>query len=303
MAHLLPGTTPMSSCPPYNFSDEIAWMAALGRQALIAQAELTPKPGLVDRRGVGVHTDLSLEIMRSSALAIEPYFRQMACTSRRRQPSQLMRERLSEIGRDAEQTMFRTTGGANSHKGAIWILGLLISAAAMQDEKTASAQSIATTARDIASFQDRGAPQHRTHGDFVARRYGVAGARGEAFRGFPHVIDIGLPMLRMRRARGAKEQVARLDALLGIMSYLDDTSLLYRGGTNALLAAKKGAISVGIVGGCGTAIGRHYLQCLDDELLELKVSPGGSANLLAATMFLDAVEQRRDEVQADLSRF
>src|SRR5580692_2896708 len=77
-------------------------LAALARQALIAEAELTPKPGLVDRRGAGAHSDLSLAIMRRSALAIEPYLCEMALISRRNYPSQPLRERLAVIGREAE---------------------------------------------------------------------------------------------------------------------------------------------------------------------------------------------------------
>jgi triphosphoribosyl-dephospho-CoA synthase len=70
----------------------------------------------------------------------------------------------------------------------------------------------------------------------------------------------------------------------------------------ALITAKEGAIAVERVGGSGTAIGRQRLQRLDRQLLALKISPGGSADLLAATLFLDAVEQRQSEVQADQSR-
>src|SRR5271170_812742 len=86
-------------------------LARLARQALIAEAELTPKPGLVDRRGSGAHTDLSLENMRRSAVAIEPYFVQMALASRGAQPSQSIRERLALIGRQAERAMLDATGG------------------------------------------------------------------------------------------------------------------------------------------------------------------------------------------------
>ena len=95
---------------------------------------MTPKPGLVDRRGAGSHTDLSLAIMRRSAFAIEPYFCEMASVSQGAHPSQALRERPAVIGRNAERAMLKATGGSNSHKGAIWILGLLISAAAMMDE-------------------------------------------------------------------------------------------------------------------------------------------------------------------------
>jgi triphosphoribosyl-dephospho-CoA synthase len=276
-------------------------LAGLACQALIAEAELTPKPGLVDRRGAGAHNDLSLSIMKRSALTIEPYLCEMAFISSKNHRSQPLRERLAVIGREAEHAMLKATSGSNSHKGAIWIMGLLISAAAMQDEDKAPASRIAATAKKIASFEDRATARLVSHGDVVAKRYGVAGARGEAFRGFPHVVDIGLPMLHSRRASGAKEDVARLDALLSIMSRLDDTCLLYRGGEEALVTAKGGAAAVESAGGSGTAFGRQRLQRLDHRLLELGVSPGGSGDLLAATLFLDAVERGENEVQADRS--
>lgn len=286
---------------PSNDPETAAWLARIVRQALIAEAELTPKPGLVDRRGAGAHSDLSLSMMKLSARAIEPYFREMASVSAGARPTQGMREQLAAIGRDAERAMFRATGGSNSHKGAIWVLGLLISAAAMQDNENPTAANIAATAQAIASFEDRAAPRLVSHGDVVSRRYGASGARGEALQGFPHVIDVGLPTLRLRRTSGAKEHVARLDALLSIISRLDDTCLLYRGGTDALIAAKKNALAVEMAGGVGTQIGSQHLTYLDRQMLSLKVSPGGSADLLAATIFLDVVERKQSEVEADKS--
>jgi triphosphoribosyl-dephospho-CoA synthase len=280
-----------------NSQVELTRLAAVGREALIAEAELTPKPGLVDRRGAGAHSDLSLAIMKCSAFAIEPYFCQMAAVSQGSNPSQALRERLALVGRNAERAMLRATAGANTHKGAIWILGLLISSAAMLEEDRVSASAVAATARKIASFEDRFAPRLVTHGGTVAQRYGVSGARGEALRGFPHVVDVGLPMLHSRRAAGATESVARLDTLLSIMSRLDDTCLLYRGGEDALVAAKEGAAAVEREGGSGTPLGKHQLKHLDCQLLEMGVSPGGSGDLLAATLFLDAAERGQDGLQ------
>jgi triphosphoribosyl-dephospho-CoA synthase len=264
-------------------------LARFARQALIAEAELTPKPGLVDRRGAGAHTDLSLDIMRRSAMALEPYFYQMALASARTRPGQLIREGLALIGRQAERAMLDATGGSNSHKGAIWTLGLLVAALAMHDNDTVTASAVATTAKVIASFEDRAIPRLVSHGDAVAQRYGVAGARGEALSGFPHIVDVALPALRRMRRSGATEQVARLDALLSIMASLDDTCLLYRGGRTALAAAKAGAAAVEAAGGTGTTLGRELLRQLDRRLLELNASPGGSADLLAAALFLDEV--------------
>ena len=119
----------LASCLASRDQARAVRIAALARQALIAEAELTPKPGLVDRRGAGAHTDLSLAVMRCSALAIEPYFREMALIAGATHPSQVLRERLAVIGRSAEHAMVKATGGANSHKGAIWVLGLLSAAA------------------------------------------------------------------------------------------------------------------------------------------------------------------------------
>ena len=286
---------------PPNRLGRSAWLASLAQQSLIAEAELTPKPGLVDRRGPGAHRDLSLAMMCRSALAIEPYFREMASLSERTRPNQQVREQLAAIGRNAERAMLMATGGSNSHKGAIWILGLLISATAMEDEVDCTASGIAATAQAIASFEDRAAPRLVSHGDIVAARYGVSGARGEAGQGFPHVIDIGLPTLRRRRTQGATEAAARLDTLLSIMSSLEDTCLLYRGGRVALAAAMEGALAVERAGGVETQSGRRQLQILDRRLLELRVSPGGSADLLATTLFLDAVARGVTQIQADES--
>jgi triphosphoribosyl-dephospho-CoA synthase len=209
-------------------------------------------------------------------------------------PCQSLREWLADIGREAEHAMLAATGGSNAHKGAIWALGLLVSAVAM--EGGGAATSAATMAAAIASFQDRGLPRLVSHGDSVAKCYGVAGARGEALSGFPHVVNIALPELRRKRIEGAAEEVARLDALISVMARLDDTCLLYRGGAEALSAAKEGATAVEVAGGAGTAQGMQLLERLDCTLLELNASPGGSADMLAAALFLDAVERRQEEI-------
>jgi triphosphoribosyl-dephospho-CoA synthase len=301
MMQLLSNVVRSAARNPASDTTAARWLARLARQALIAEAELTPKPGLVDRRGHGAHTDLSLDIMRRSAVAIEPYFCRMAILSKGARPSQSMREQLALIGRHAEHAMLQATGGSNSHKGAIWALGLLVSAAAMYDEDSARAVAVAAKAKDIASFEDHAMPRLVSHGDAVARRYGFAGARGEALNGFPHVMEVALPVLRSRRLHGATEQVARLDALLSVMARLDDTCVLYRGGEAALATAKEGAVAVLAPGGSGTVLGKQRLRQLDRQLLDLKVSPGGSADLLAAALFLDALERRQNGVEPDES--
>jgi triphosphoribosyl-dephospho-CoA synthase len=276
-------------------------IATLARQALAAEAELTPKPGLVDRRGPGAHFDLSLELMLESAAAIEPYFAAMGLASEGRRLDRSLRRQLAIIGRYAERAMYRVTQGSNTHKGAIWILGLLVAAAAGRPGQ--NAREIAAAAGAIARLPDRMQPELLTHGDIVRARYGAAGARGEAINDFPHVIKVGLPALRLKRAAGSSEQLCRLHVLLSIMSCLNDTCVLYRGGVEALHAVKSGAQAVLMAGGPGSTQGQKEIRKLERDLITRNVSPGGSADLLAATIFLDALERRQGEISKDHSEW
>ena len=262
-----------------------AHLARLAVRALIEEAELTPKPALVDGRGPGAHTDLSPALMRRSARCLYPHFERMALASFQRLPRVDLLEELGALGRSAEGAMLLATGGVNTHRGAIWALGLLVSAAAMTG--CASAVAVANRARQLACLPDRHAPRLESNGSRAIHRYDVPGARGQAQAGFPHVIAIGLPMLNGSRQRGAAETNARLDALLAIMQSLDDTCLLHRGGLAALRTAQQGAAAVLAAGGAATTQGRQRLRHLDRDLVSLNASPGGSADLLAATLFLD----------------
>jgi len=259
-------------------------LASLAVRVLIEEAELTPKPALVDERGPGAHTDLSLTLMKSSAHCLRPSFELMALASFRQIPSQALRGELGVIGRWAERSMLLTTGGVNTHRGAIWTLGLLVSAAAMGAN---SPEAVAYRARQLACLSDGSARKQPSNGSRVIQRYQVSGARGEAQAGFPHVITVGLPILHRSRQEGASETQGRLDALLAIMAGLDDTCLLHRGGLAALNTAKTGAAAVLGAGGTATVQGWELLQRLDRDLLALNASPGGSADLLAATLFVD----------------
>jgi hypothetical protein len=97
--------------------------------------------------------------------------------------------------------------------------------------------------------------------------------------------------MRNRRAQKFPEEICRLDALLSVMAELDDTWVLYRGGVEALDAVKSGAKAVLVAGGYGSENGRQHMRKLDRELIRRHLSPGGSDDLLAATIFLDTVER------------
>jgi triphosphoribosyl-dephospho-CoA synthase len=275
--------------PAKRLADAAVW-------ALIAEAELTPKPALVDGRGSGAHRDLSLDVMRRSARSLYPAFQTMALAASGRLPDRTLREELAAIGRAAEPGMLAATGGANAHRGAIWALGLLVAATAMKPVDRA--QEIGIRAGRIACFPDRFIPAAPSHGQSVTARYGVAGARGEAQLGFPHAVRIGLPRLRCGMAAGLSPSHARLDALMAIMASLDDTCLLHRGGLAALEAGKSGAQAVLDAGGAASPPGSRALAELHERLMALNASPGGAADMLAAALFLDRVTKPTSVTEA-----
>lgn len=265
-------------------------LADLAVDALIDEADLSPKPALVDRRGNGAHTDLHLGLMHASALSLWPAFKEMAEAAIELGEIGLpLREALGRIGREGELAMLATTGGVNTHRGAIWALGLLVAAAALEGSNT-QASAVTLRAARLALLDDRHAPRPFSHGAQVAQRYGARGAREEAQRGFPAVMQRALPQLKRSRAAGHGEQNARLDALLAIMTRLADTCVLYRAGEQGLHAMQRGAQAVLDAGGSASLAGRRRLHDLDEQLIALNASPGGAADLLAACLFIDRIE-------------
>ena len=261
-------------------------VADLAVAALRAEAELTPKPGLVDQRGSGAHTDMDLAMLLASADALRDG---LAACGRAAQKLPLgveLRARVGVIGRNTECHMLAVTGGVNTHRGALWSLGLLAAGFARHEHIDRAIQFAAA----LAMHPDP-ALRRRTdsHGDRARRRYGASGAAGEARSGYPHVVGHALPTLRRARARGADETTARLDALLAVMARLEDTCLLHRGGLGGLTAIRRGAAEVLAAGGSATLAGRHRLKELDALARSRRLSPGGSGDLLSVALFLDFI--------------
>lgn len=270
-----------------SLSDRLADLAV---DALIDEADLSPKPALVDRRGNGAHQDLHLGLMHASALSLWPAFKQMAEAALEfGVVGQPLREAVGRIGREGEMAMLHTTGGVNTHRGAIWALGLLVAAVALEPGHCTAA-GVSLRAAQLALIDDRHSPLQNSHGAKVAQRYGARGAREQAQLGFPAVTQHGLPQLQRSRAAGHGEQNARLDALLAIMATLADTCVLYRAGQPGLEAMQLGAQKVLDAGGSASLGGRRCLHELDQQLLSLNASPGGAADLLAACLFIDSLE-------------
>lgn len=266
------------------------WLGQRVSAALIAELELTPKPGLVDQRSAGAHRDMTCATMRASISTLEPGFVAMAEAARQASGPVALRTAIGRIGRDAEAAMLVATGGVNTHRGAIWALGLLVTAAAACPPHAWCAERLADDAATLAAIPDAaGAVSPGSHGQRVIARYGVAGARGIAVNGFMPIRHHALPALYAARDRGADENASRLAALLALMAVLDDTCVLHRAGRAGLDAMQRGAARVMAHGGVTSAAGRAALADLDRDLAARRASPGGAADLLAATLFIDSL--------------
>ena len=165
-------------------------LSALARQALEDEVDLTPKPGLVDRRNTGAHDDMDRPLFHRSAGALAPYFRQFAALG---MAGASPRE-LQSLGRQAEHAMLDATGGVNTHKGALYSFALLLSALG---QCLAEGGDPFDTAAAIAAALP---PAENTHGSAVRaqcggvrqhdERTGRAGEAGEKFARLKMRADI-----------------------------------------------------------------------------------------------------------------
>lgn len=265
---------------------DMAWAA------LVAELETWPKPGLVSHVDSGSHDDMDHTTFRRSAAAIRPFFARLAIAG----AAGAEMEELRQIGREAEDAMLNATGGVNTHRGAIFGLGLLCGAAGAASAEGAPARLSATQLTDIVArrWGDdvlRGPIPLRSNGSGVLRRFGAGGARAEAAAGFPQLRGIGLPGLWRGRALTGDEGAARVQAFFALMAEVEDTNLLHRGGGAGLQDAQDAARRFLGDGGVGQGDWEARGVAIHHEFVRRRLSPGGCADLLAATIFLDAVER------------
>jgi len=261
--------------------------------ALLEEVQLSPKPGLVDRGNNGSHHDLTLELMERSARVLKSTFYEMAVAAAGKQPSQQLREQLAAIGRYGEQKMLQATGYVNTHKGAIWTLGLLTGAAGLlltdREGGHFSPEDCLQTAGAIATYKDRYMPVQPTNGCRVRKRYGVRTAREEAVSGFPSLSAIAFPAWEKYAAEPAT--VRQLNVLLALMAAIDDTCILHRSNLHILRNVQLQAAAILERGGLGLLDNHAAYVQLDAYVTRNWVSPGGSADLLAATIFVQKITQ------------
>lgn len=257
---------------------------ALAVESLLDEVYTTPKPGLVDRRNCGSHRDMDLRLFEVSAKALQPYFRrcvEIGQETAARSPEETF-SALREAGIKAEEMMLRATGGVNTHKGAIYAMGLLCGSIGRLCP-VFDVDAILTESGNIARSavrEDLASATGKTAGERLYLRYGIRGIRGEAADGFPSVRNVGLPCFRKGLQDGLSQNDAGAIALLHLIAEGSDTNLWHRGGPDGAHWAAAAAKTL------LPHPSREQLAELDDAFIARNLSPGGCADLLSATYFL-----------------
>ena len=303
--------------------DAIAYSAsAAAYRALVDEVETTPKAGLVDLVNNGANSDMDPELFRLSAETLAPYFYSMAyvaadtgrpesghgegcgedegvncadcpshesCTLDR--GASLM-TRLTILGVEAEARMKAATGGVNTHKGAIFCLGLLVSAYARLTAlgRPRETLDIIAEAKRMAAL--RPDPGRGTNGAEVRKRFGsdALGADAEARAGFPAAVNAYRRILGYRLMELGDNECFAL-ALIGIMAEISDTNAYKRGGAEGAEYVRTRAKQI-----MELPLSKRLpeVTAFDRELIERNINCGGAADSLACAIFLDRINTYTD---------
>jgi holo-ACP synthase/triphosphoribosyl-dephospho-CoA synthase len=281
-------------------------VAKAALRALMGEAAVTPKPGLVDRTNNGAHKDMDFFSFINSTAAVLPYFRSCALAGydfAEDAPQKLMRlenaypshpaslfKSLRRGGKIAEREMLKAAGGVNTHRGIIFSFGIISAAFGVffrHTEQPVAEDILAFAAvmccRVVEDFSL--AKESASHGENIQKRFGMGGIREEAAGGFPGVRDWGLPLLRRGFAAGLNCDEAGLGAFLNILAVTNDTNIVHRGSPDALHRIQKDTKDF-LAAGPDAGAMRDYALKLDKEFILKNISPGGCADLLALSFFL-----------------
>ena len=275
-------------------------MAALAERALRRELDTPLKPGLVGPDSSGAHTDMDYALMQKAIAALRPYWSRMAKAS--------VPPLLQMIGIEAEKAMKKATGGVNTHRGAIFALGLALNARGMEVPVTEEVMqnrlckiagvilrnslidsALHLTAKDATA-------SHLSHGEEAVTQYGVKGARALALEGYKDLWAHWLPYYRS--LRGQASSCPEQQTLLRIMSTLDDTCVIHRVGYERAQEVKREAADVLMAEEkwffakpCEKyfSSAENMLQDLCVRYATEGISPGGAADMLVLTILIDSL--------------
>ena len=252
-------------------------IAHLATQALQAELDTTPKPGLVDKDNNGAHRDMDYALMQRSIDTLHPYFVKLAllgCAD-----ALPTHTSIRDIGIEAEKAMLSATNGVNTHKGALFSMGLAVVAAAHEK----NTDSLQTTIKALAaSFPDT----NGTHGSkaklLSKGTTTIKGALDNAREGYEMLFAEWLPFYIERRKE--RDAYTLHKTLLRIMCDLDDTNVIYRTDLATAEEVKQEARAL------LDSFSKAALKDMDRHYTTRNISPGGAADMLSLTIFIGSIQ-------------
>jgi len=289
-----------------GFAEECAKLA---EEAILTEALLTPKPGLVDAKDSGAHKDMDIFTFVRSAVSLRNGFKEMFLAGARIEvPLNNLLSVIRPIGIAMEIEMFKVTDGINTHKGIIFSMGLLLAAFGRKlSEDLYSGDTIPvlspqdtehvfriimeiTEGLVSKDFTDLETKENLTHGEKLYLKYGFTGIRGEAEKGYPVLRDEVMPYLRSLNKQMTYEETL-LETLFLLMKHVEDSNIVTRGGMESLSYVRSSAERFLHDGGMRQQDAFNKLQTLNVEFIRRNLSPGGAADLLSLAIFLGKVEK------------
>jgi triphosphoribosyl-dephospho-CoA synthase len=256
-------------------------------RSLYQELVLYPKPGLVSLVDTGSHEDMDASTFVRSLFSLRRYFLDIALAGRQDADFAVLRR----LGIEAERRMLLATGGINTHRGAIFSLGMLCAAAGRAGWPGWQADALRSTLVDCwgeALAGHRG--PNASNGALARARHAAPGAREQAAAGFPAIFELALPVLRRTLAAGRGLRCARIDTLFTLMAELSDTNVYHRGGPEGARIVRAASLRFLARGGTAAADWEEVAMAAHRLFVAHRLSPGGAADLLAATCFVHALD-------------
>ena len=285
-----------------SLDDRAINIASLAVQAILYEAFCNPSPGLVSKVSSGAHSDMDyFTFLDSAAALINPLIRCADAGLSANGPQEIFRQ-IRQIGRLGERQMFEKTSGVNTHKGMLFLLGICCAAGgkalysgtstgfsslqSIIQEMTAGLVERELSSRDI---ELQNADEFAlTNGERLFLDHKVEGIRGEVQRGLPTVFNFSLGFYKANQ--GLSQNHKLVQTLLAIMQVCEDTNILHRHSLETLIEVQETAKQIISIGGVRTPEGIKAIDKMDVDFCRRKISPGGSADLLGVTVFLQLLE-------------
>jgi triphosphoribosyl-dephospho-CoA synthase len=278
-------------------------IAALAQRAILYEVSATPKPGLIDRYNSGAHKDMDFFafMASSSALYRGLYECAIAGLDFDDDDNTKLLSIIRKPGIKCEQKMFEATSGVNTHKGIIFSMGILCAVVGKLYREHGIVnfaaedvcEEVKKLARGLVDKDFKGIYDKKvlTYGERLFKEYGFKGIRGEVEGGFESVRKNALCILRnWNHNRKLSMNDLFLEILINLMAESEDTNVVIRGGIDSLGYVKSISKEFLISGGMDQSGAKEKLEKMNRDFVERNISPGGSADLLAVTIFLGMIE-------------